>query len=75
MKNKCCVTVKVYFEILGDVCVSIQPYQPFPTTQLVGICNSYTMAVRDFADIYTQTPKAAGPNCKGVYISKITTKS
>ena len=33
------------------------------------VCNSYTMAVRDFADIYilyTQSPRAAG-----VYVSKI----
>ena len=30
------------------------------------ICNSYTMAVRDFADIYTQGPRAVG-----VYVSKI----
>ena len=30
------------------------------------ICNSYTMAARDFADIYTQSPRAAG-----VYVSKI----
>ena len=29
-------------------------------------CNSYTMAARDFADIYTQSPRAAG-----VYVSKI----
>jgi len=36
---------------------------------------NYTMAVRDFADIYTQTPRAAGQRSKGVYISKITTQS
>ena len=30
------------------------------------ICNSYTMAARDFADIYTQSPRAVG-----VYVSKI----
>ena len=30
------------------------------------VCNSYTMAARDFADIYTQSPRAAG-----VYVSKI----
>ena len=28
------------------------------------------MAMRDFADIYTQTLWAAGPRDKGVYISK-----
>ena len=30
------------------------------------LCNSYTMAARDFADIYTQSARAAG-----VYVSKI----
>jgi len=38
-------------------------------------CNSYTMAVMDFADIYNRTPRAAGLRGKGVYISKITTQS
>ena len=32
------------------------------------IFNSYTTAVRDFADIYAQSPRAAGPS---VYVSKI----
>ena len=36
-----------------------------------GLCNSYTMTVRDFADIYTQSPRAAGPRAAGVYVSKI----
>ena len=32
MKNKCCVNVKVYFEIVR-VCVHVdQPYPPFPLT-------------------------------------------
>ena len=35
------------------------------------ISNSYTMAVRDFVDIYTQSPRAAGPTDAGVYVSKI----
>ena len=29
------------------------------------------MAVRDFANIYTQGPRAAGPRTAGVYVSKI----
>ena len=29
------------------------------------------MAARDFADIYTQSPRAAGPMGVGVYVSKI----
>ena len=33
------------------------------------------MAMRDFADIYSQTLRATGPRGKGVYISKITTQS
>ena len=33
---------------------------------LKGISNSYTMAARDFADLYTCGPRAAG-----VYVSKI----
>ena len=36
-----------------------------------GICNNYTMAARDFADIYTQSLRAAGPRAAGVYVSKI----
>ena len=35
------------------------------------IRNSYTMVVRDFADIYTQSPRATGPRAAGVYVSKI----
>ena len=35
-------------------------------------CNSYTMCVRDLTDIYTQSPRAAGPRAEGVYISQIT---
>ena len=35
------------------------------------IFNSHTTAARDFADIYTQSPKAAGPRAAGVYVSKI----
>jgi len=31
MKNKCCVNVKVYFEI-ACVHVRVQPYPPFPLT-------------------------------------------
>ena len=34
-------------------------------------CNSYTMAARDFADIYTQSPRAAGPRAVAAYVSKI----
>ena len=34
------------------------------------IYNSYTMAARDFVDIYTQSPRAAG-----VYVSKIPSSS
>ena len=34
-------------------------------------CNSYTMAVRDFVDIYTQSTRAAGPRAAGAYVSKI----
>ena len=29
------------------------------------------MAARDFADIYTQSPRDAGPRAAGVYVSKI----
>ena len=29
------------------------------------------MAARDFADIYTLSPRAAGPRAAGVYVSKI----
>ena len=29
------------------------------------------MAARNFADIYTQSPRAAGPRAAGVYVSKI----
>ena len=32
------------------------------------IYNSYTMAERDFADIYTQSLRAAGQRAAGVYI-------
>ena len=35
------------------------------------ISNSYTMAARDFADIYTQSLRAADPRAAGVYLSKI----
>ena len=35
-------------------------------TVVGALCNSYTMAARDFADIYTQSPRAAGPR---VYMS------
>ena len=40
MKNKCCVNVKVYVEIVfvcGHVCihVRVQPYLPFPPTRTV----------------------------------------
>jgi len=31
------------------------------------------MAERDFVDIYSQSPRAAGPRAEGVYISKIPT--
>ena len=30
-----------------------------------------TTAARDFADIYTQSPRATGPRTVGVYVSKI----
>ena len=33
------------------------------------------MAARDFANIYTRAPRAAGLRGKGVYISKILTQS
>ena len=29
------------------------------------------MAARDFVDIHTQSPRAAGPKAAGVYVSKI----
>ena len=35
------------------------------------VSNSYTIAERDFADIYTQSLRAAGPRTAGVYVSKI----
>ena len=35
------------------------------------VCNSYTTAARDFADVYTQSPRATGPRDVGVYVSKI----
>jgi len=38
MKNKCCINIKAYFEIVCvricvNVCVRIWPYPPFPLTQ------------------------------------------
>ena len=36
-----------------------------------GTFNSYSMVVRDFADIYTQSLRAAGLRAAGVYVSKI----
>ena len=54
---------------------SIQPTQSFsvdiPPPFMAALCNSYTMAARDFADIYTQSARAAGPRAAGVYVSKI----
>jgi len=32
--------------------------------------SSNNMAARDFADIYTQSPRAAGPRAEGVFVSK-----
>ena len=40
-------------------------------THIGDISNIYTMAARDFVDIYTQIPRAAGPKAAGVYVSKI----
>ena len=45
--------------------IAVQPH----SKQL--IIHSYTMAARDFADIYTQSQRAAGPRAVGVYVSKI----
>ena len=41
-------------------------------TQYTGLskCNSFTTAVRDFADIYTRSTRAAGPRANGVCIGK-----
>ena len=38
------------------------------------VCNSCTIATRDFADIYTQTLRGTGLRGKGVYINKIATQ-
>ena len=35
------------------------------------VYNSYTMAVKGFADTYTRSPRATGQRDEGVYISKI----
>ena len=34
--------------------------------------NSYTMCTRGLPDIYTQSPRAAGPRAEGVYIRQTT---
>jgi len=36
----------------------------------MGTYNKYTMTARDFADIYTRSPRATDPRAEGVYISK-----
>ena len=38
---------------------------------LCGLHNSYTMAARGFANIYTQSPRARGPRAAVVCVSKI----
>ena len=36
--------------------------------QLVALFNSYAMGASGLPDIYTQSPRAAGPRVEGVYI-------
>ena len=38
----------------------------------IAICNSYTMGTNGLPDIYTRSPRAAGPRAEGVYIRQIT---
>ena len=47
------------------------PLMEGKSSRFRGVFNSYTTAARDFADIYTQSPRAAGPRAAGVYVSKI----
>ena len=42
----------------------------FYSPSILYIFNSYTTAARDFADIYTQSPRAAGLRAAGVYVSE-----
>jgi len=44
---------------------------PFDLRCESGTYHSYTMAVRDFADTYTHSPRETGPRGEGVCISKI----
>ena len=37
-----------------------------------GICNSCNMAMRDLPDMYTRSPRAAGPRDEGIHIRQIT---
>ena len=37
-----------------------------------GIFNSYTMGTSGLPDIYTRSPRAAGPRAEGVYIRRTT---
>ena len=39
---------------------------------LCEIFNSYTMGTSGLPDIYTQSPRAAGPRAEGVYIRRTT---
>ena len=36
------------------------------------ICNSCNMAMRDLPDMYTRSPRAAGPRDEGIHIRQIT---
>ena len=38
----------------------------------ITIFNSYTMGTSGLPDIYTQSPRAAGPRAEGVYIRRTT---
>ena len=67
---------KTFFFFLKKKCFNNHFYYFFSynyfSIHIVNVlCNSYTMAARDFADIYTQSPRAAGPRAAGVYVSKI----
>ena len=35
-------------------------------------CNSCNMGVRDLADMYARSPRAAGPRAEGIHIRRIT---
>ena len=49
----------------------VKAFEVWLQWDIIILCNSCNMAMRDLPDMYIRSPRAAGPRIEGIYIRRI----